>query len=79
MSMGLSFHDEPSLVEAISSLRFDAVDDPNPNLGTGSISEDESLGIGLDHSNAGLEMVNISQERGYDDIGESDDIQTVYT
>ena len=77
--MGLSFHDQPSLVEAVGSLRFNAVDDPNPNLGTGNISQDGSLDIGLDDpANAGLEMVNISQERGDDDIGESDDIQMVY-
>ena len=77
--MGLSFHDESSLVESVSSLRFNAVDDPNPNLGTGSVSQDGSLGIGLDDLNAGQEMVNISQERGDDaDIGESDEIQMVY-
>ena len=61
--MGLSFHDEPSLVEAVGSLRFNAVDDPNPNLGIGSMSLDGSLGIGLDDPNAGQVMVNISQER----------------
>ena len=77
--MGLSFHDEPSLVEAVGSLRFNVVDDPNPNLGTGSIIQDGSLCIGLDDLNAGAEMVNISRERGDDaDIGESDDIQIVY-
>ena len=79
MSMGVSFNDEPSLVEAVGSLRFNAVYDTNPNLGTGSISQDGSLGIGLDDPNAGLEMVNISQERGDNaDISESDDIQMVY-
>ena len=73
--MGLSFRDEPSLVEAVSSLRFNAVDHPNPNLGTGRISQDGSLCIGLDDPNAGLEMVNISQERGDDaEIGGSDEI-----
>ena len=73
--MGLSFHDEPSLAESVSSLRFNAVDDPNPNPGTGSISQDGSLGIGLDDLNAGQEMVDISQERGHNAvIGESDEI-----
>ena len=77
--MGLSFHDEPSLVEAVGSLRFNAVDDPNPNLGPGSISQDRSLGIGLDDLNAGQQMVNISQERGEDaHNGGSDGIQMVY-
>ena len=78
--MGLSFHDEPSLVGAVGSLRFNAVDhDPYPNLGTGSISQDGSLGIiGLDNpTNEGPEMVNISQERGDDNIGKNDDIQMV--
>ena len=77
--MGLSFHDDPSLVEAVGSLRFDVVDDPNPNLGTGRISQDGCLHIGLDDPNAGLEMVNIHQERRDDaDIGGSDEIQMVY-
>ena len=76
--MGLSFHDQPSLVEAVGSLRFNAVDDPNPNLGTGSISQDGSLGIGLDNPNEGQKMVNNSQERGDDaDIDGSDEIQMV--
>ena len=78
--MGLSFHDEPSLVEAVSSLRFNAVDDhPNPNLGAGSISQDWSLGIGLDDPNADQDIVNIGQERGDNaDIGKSDGIQMIY-
>ena len=39
----------------------------------------ENLGIGLDDPNAGLEMVNIHQERRDDaDIGGSDEIQMVY-
>ena len=76
--MGLSFHDESSLVEAVGSLRFNAVDDPNSNLGMGSISHDGSLGIGLDNSNEDPEMVNISQERGDDSIGGIDEIQMVY-
>ena len=78
VSMGVSFHDQPSLVEAVGSLRFNAVDDPNPNLGTGTISQDGSLGIGLDGLNVGLEVVNTNQERGDDGVGGSDEIQMVY-
>ena len=40
------------------------VDDPDLNLGTGSISQDGGLGIGLDNLNAGQDMVDISQKRG---------------
>ena len=42
--MGLSFHDEPSLVEAVDGLRFNAVDDlnPNPNLGMGTVADKQS-------------------------------------
>ena len=78
--MGSSFHDEPSLVEAVGSLRFNAINDPNSTLGMGTcIGEDGNLDIGLDDPSAGLKMANISQERGdSDDIGESDDIQMVY-
>ena len=61
--MGLSFHDDSSLVEAISSLRFNVVNDPNSNVGMGSISQDGNLGIGLDDPNTGQEMASISQER----------------
>jgi hypothetical protein len=48
--MGLSFHDEPSLVEAVDSLQF-AADHPNSvaSVGMGSLSEDGNS-----------EMVNIS-------------------
>ena len=75
--MGLSFHDEPSLVGAVSSLRFKEVDDPNPILGTESnISQDGSLDIGLDNLNEGQETVNVRQERGDDaDMGGNDEIQ----
>ena len=73
--MGLSFHDEPSLVEAVSSLQF-AADHPNPIVGTGSLSEDGNLGIEPDDLNENLEMVNISQERTDNDDG-SDEIQMV--
>ena len=58
--MRLSFHDEPSLVEAIGSLQFNVVDDPNPNLGIGGISQDGSLCIGLDDPNTDLRMVDIN-------------------
>ena len=58
--MGLSFHDETSLGEAVSTLHFNAlVDDPNPNLGMGSINRDGSLCIEHDDPKAGPEMVNI--------------------
>ena len=44
-----------------------------------SISQDGSLGSGLDDLNAGLEIINISQDRGDDaDIDGSDEIQMVY-
>ena len=77
--MGLSFHDETSFIETVSSLQFNVVDDPNPILGTENcISRDGSLHIGVDDPNADLEMVNINQERRDDDIGGSDDIQMVY-
>jgi hypothetical protein len=65
--MGLSFHDESSLVEAVSSLQF-AADHPNPIVGMGSLSEDENLvGIEPDDLKASLEMVNITQD-GSDEI-----------
>jgi hypothetical protein len=72
--MGLSFHDEPSLVDTVDSLHF-AADHPNPIVGMESLSEDGSLGIEPDDLNADLEMVNISQDR-VDDEG-SDEIQMV--
>jgi len=73
--MGLSFYDEPSLVESVGSLQF-AADHPNPIVGMGSLSEDGNLGIEPDNRNANLEMVNIGQERRDDDEG-SDEIQMV--
>ena len=75
--MGLSFQDEPSLVESVGSLQF-AADHPNPNVGMarGSLSEDGNLGIELDDLNANMEVVNISQERTDNDDG-SDEIQMV--
>jgi len=75
VSMGLSFHDEPSLVETVGSLQF-ATDQPNSIVGMGSLSEDGDLGIELDDMNANLEMVNISQKRRDNDDG-SDEIQMV--
>ena len=73
--MGLSFHDEPSLVEAVSDLRFDAAD-RNPIPGTESISLDRSLCTGPHDLNTILEMISI-EERRDDDMGRIDDIQIV--
>ena len=75
--MGLSFHDETSLVDAVSGLRFNVIDDPNQISGTESTSQDGSLHIGLDDPK-GLEMIDIRQESGDGDISRSDDIQMVY-
>ena len=41
VSLGLSFHNNESLGEAVGSLHF-AADVPNPILSTGSINEDGS-------------------------------------
>ena len=73
--MGLSFHDEPSLVEAIGSLKFEAAD-PNAMPGTGGISLDGSLRTGPPDLNAIPEMISI-EERRKNDIGGGDDIQIV--
>ena len=73
--MGLSFHDEPSFVEAVGSLRFEGAN-PNAMLGTGSISLDGSLRSGPHDPNAIPEMIDI-EERRDDDIGRGDDIQIV--
>jgi hypothetical protein len=73
--MGLSFHDEPSLVESVGSLRFEAAD-PNAVPGTGSISLDGSLRTGPHNPNAIPEMTSI-EERRDDDIGRDDNIQIV--
>lgn len=48
--MRVFFHDESSLVEAASSLRFVPSDD-NPIPGAGSINQDESLRVGPDDPN----------------------------
>jgi hypothetical protein len=73
--MGLSFHDEPSLVEAVSNLRFEAAD-PNAVPETGSISLDGSLRTGPHDPNAIPDMTSIEARRD-DDIGGGDDIQIV--
>ena len=73
--MGLSFQDEPSLVETVGGLQF-AADHPNPIVGMGSLSEDGNLGIESDDLNAELDMVNITQERR-DNDDRSDEIQMV--
>ena len=73
--MGLSFYDQPSLVEAVSSLRFEAAD-PNPIPGTGSISLDGSSRTGPHDPNAIPEMISI-EERRDDNIVGDDDIQIV--
>ena len=75
VSLGLSFHDEPSLVEAVSSLQF-AADYPNSIVGMGSLNEDGNSGIEPDDLNANLEIVDISQERRDNDDG-SDEIQMI--
>lgn len=74
--MGLSFHDESSLAEAVSSLRFVA-DDLNPISRTGSISEDWSLRIEPHDSNVipELEIISIREEKRDDGMGGSDNIQ----
>ena len=74
--MRLSFHDEPSLVEAVGSLRFEDANS-NPIPGTGSISLDGTLRTGPHDPNAIPEMTSI-EERRDDDIGGDDDIQIVY-
>jgi hypothetical protein len=74
--MGLSFYDETSLVETASDVRFAPDEsDPDPILGTGSISQDASLCTGPDDPSLIPEtLVNV--RRDYD-IGGSDHIQMV--
>ena len=72
--MGLSFHDQESLAEAVGSLQF-AVDNPNPVPGTGCISDDGHLRVRPIDPDPILVRVHISQERN--DIGSSDDIEIV--
>jgi len=59
VSLGLSFHDEESLVEAVSSLQFGA----NPIPEAGSIYQDRSAHIGHDEDLNPLPVMgNINQE-----------------
>jgi hypothetical protein len=75
--MGFSFHDELSLVEAVSDLRFE-VADRNPIPGLESISLDGSLLTGPHDPNAISEM--IVSKRGETMIwAGGDDIQIVDT
>jgi len=74
VSLGLSFHDKESLVEAVGSLQFAA----NPIPEAGSIDQDRSAHIGHDDDLNPLPVMgNINQERRDDEIGGSDDIQIV--
>jgi hypothetical protein len=70
--MGLSFHDKPSLVESVGSLRFEAANS-NAVQETGSISLDRSLRTGPYNLNAILKMTSIKERRD-DNIGGSDNI-----
>jgi hypothetical protein len=63
--MGLSFHDEPSLVEAASSLNGGR----SPYMGPDDDSDSESNAIQI--------MVNIDQEKRDDDTGRSDNVKMV--
>jgi len=66
VSLGLSFHDKESLVEAVGSLQFAA----NPIPEAGSIDQDRSSHIGYDNDlNPVPVMGNINQERRDDEIG----------
>ena len=62
--MGLSFHDQTSLVEAVGSLH---------------ISQDNNLSNGPHDPNVipELETISIGEERRDDGIGGSDDIQMI--
>jgi len=73
VSLGLSFHNEESFVEAVGSLQF-ATNNPNPIPGTGSMDQDGSLYIGYDDPNP---LSDMYQERRDDESGRSDDIQIV--
>ena len=74
--MGLSFHDQPSLVEAVGSLRFEAAD-LNSIPGTGSIRLDGNVRTEPHDPNAIPEMIGI-EERRDDNIGGDDNIQIVH-
>ena len=70
--LGLSFHDKESLDEAVGSLQFAA----NPISGSiESIDQDRSSHIGHDDDLNPLPVMG--QERRDDEMGGSDDIQTV--
>ena len=72
VSLGLSFHDKESLVEAVSSFGH------NPILEAGGIYQDRSVHIGHDDDLNPLPVMgNINQEGRDDETGRSDDIQTV--
>ena len=73
MSLGLSFHDDESLVEAIGSLQF-ATDNPNLIQRTGSMDQNDSLQIGDDHLNP---LSDMDQERRDEEICGSGDIEIV--
>jgi len=77
VSLGLSFHDKESLVEAVGSLRF-AADHSNSIAGTESIDHDGSLRIGHDDPNPLPETVNVNGERRDDESGRSDNVQITY-
>ena len=71
--MGLSFDDEPSLVEAVGSLQFRAADpNPIPRMGS-TISQDGILSIGSQD----VDAIPDVEMKSDDDIGGSDDIQMI--
>jgi hypothetical protein len=78
--MGLSFHDEPSFVEAVGTWRL-VDDDSNSIRKKRSISEDWTLDIGPHELNATpeLEMITFKGKGRDDDFDGSDDIQMVNT
>jgi hypothetical protein len=52
--MGLSFHDNQSMMDAVGSLRFNASDNESSEMGTISLVHQHSRGddeIGIDRSN----------------------------
>jgi hypothetical protein len=74
--MGLSFNDEPSLVEAAESVLRFAPDEPNPIPQMESITQDGNIRIAPEHLNPN--PGSIDRERGDDDeVGRGDDIQIV--
>ena len=76
--MGLSFYDEPSLVEAAESVLRFAPDDPNPMPQMGSINQDGDFSIAPEHLDPAPGMGSSNRERVDDDeVGRGDDIQIV--